>query len=240
MNLLHYNVVDISNDQISKTISLLQEQINSFHNIIILLNDVQNNMGIIEAFNFLLSNCNTSYKYFNNILTYLVEIPKYYPYKSIGSETKQIILSSLSQLYLLFKSIIGKSTNIYENSTLETMINIVSISISKVNISSLNHLPDNIESISSQQFLNTFKIILDLLTTIGSPITIHNFQEFNNQISSLLINKFSILSNTLIYLQTIFNKIHEHLNKIKNNTKIELEPNDNLLTISEKLFIFMF
>jgi hypothetical protein len=34
------------------------------------------------------------------------------------------------------------------------------------------------------------------------------------------------------------NKIHEHLNKLKNITQIEFEPNNNLLTISEKLVHF--
>jgi hypothetical protein len=130
INLFYSNVEDFSINQISETISTLQEQLNSFRNSIILLNDHQNNMGLIEAFNFLLSNCNSSYLHFNNILSYFVENPKYYTHQSIGSSTEKIIFSSLSRLYLLFKSIIGESTILSENSTLESMINIVNSSIS--------------------------------------------------------------------------------------------------------------
>jgi hypothetical protein len=118
------------------------------------------------------------------------------------------------------------------------MINIVKSFISKLTPSSINPVPYNIENISSQHSLDIFNIILNFLASIGSPITIHNFQEFNNQISSLSINEFSNINNILVYLQNIFNKIHEHLNKIKNYAKIELESNENLLTISEKLVHF--
>jgi hypothetical protein len=192
-------------------------------------------MGLIDSYNFLLSNCHSSYQYFNNILSYFIENPKYYTHESIGSSTEKVINSSFSQLYLLFKSIIAKSVTFPQNSTLETMINIVNVSISKLIPSSITHVPDDIENISSQQFLNIMNIILNLLNTIASPIPIHNFQEFKIQISSLSVNEFSKFNNIIINLQNILNKIHDHLNKLKNITNIELEPNDNLLTISEKL-----
>jgi hypothetical protein len=136
-------------------------------------------MGLVDAFHFLLSNCNSSYKHFDNILSYFVENPKYYTHESIGLSTEKIIHSSLSKLYLLFQSIIGESTTLSENSPLETRINIVNFSISNSlqNYSSYFVNQESItlstENQSNQSLLNIFDKLLSNL------IESNHLNEFN-------------------------------------------------------------
>jgi hypothetical protein len=77
INIFYSNIEDFSITNISEAISILQKQLNSFRNSIVLLNNQQHDMGLIDSYNFLLSNCINSYQHFNNILSYFVKNPKY-------------------------------------------------------------------------------------------------------------------------------------------------------------------
>jgi hypothetical protein len=147
-------------------------------------------MGLIEAFNFLLTNCNSSYQHFNSILSYFVETPKSYTHKSIGLSTDKIIYSSLSNLYSLFQSITGESTTLSQLSPLETMINIVNFSI--------NQTSETISTLQKQlnSFQNSALLLNDQQNEMGI-IDAFNFllsncsssyKHFNNTLSYFIEN----------------------------------------------------
>jgi hypothetical protein len=178
-------------------------------------------MGLIEPFNFLLSNCKSPYEHFNNILSCFVENLKSSEHQSIGSSTEKIILSSLSQLYLLFKSITREPNDLYQNSALETMINIInsSISYSLQNISTYfleqysnisstkdltNHSLLNIfdyllnyttDSNQSNKFSEKFQTISQILSFIDPTININESQS-NSEIHNIFITKFNQFIDT--------------------------------------------
>jgi hypothetical protein len=164
MNILFYLNKDFSIEKVSETISNLQEQLNSFRSSISLRNDKQNEMGIIDAFNFLLQNCINSYNSFNNILSLLFEQPKTYSFQSIESKTETSIQNLISQTSQLSISIIGESSNLSENSPLEQIINEISISTLKSinNISKHFSQKDTSTSQSQQNsLLSFFNYLLD-------------------------------------------------------------------------------
>jgi hypothetical protein len=60
-------------------------------------------MRLFEAFNFLLSNFNNSYKYFTKILTYLIENPRIILINQMGKQPKKLFfLQFLHFIYYLY------------------------------------------------------------------------------------------------------------------------------------------
>jgi hypothetical protein len=175
MNLFYHNDEQFSIHQVSETTSILEKQLNSFQNSIFLSNDEQQDIGLIDSFKFLLSNCQSSYKHFNNILSYFIENPQHYTHDSIGSSTEKIIHSSLSQLYSSIKFIIGKSTIFFENSNLETIINIIGSSISNT-IQIISH---NFSIFDQTIKMNKFHTIQEFLSLFSNKFNdfIKMFQE---------------------------------------------------------------
>jgi hypothetical protein len=130
MNILFDKNKESSIEKSSETISHLQKQLNLFRSSISLHKDQQNEMGLIDAFNFLLQKCINFYDSFNNISKLLFEQPKTYSYQSIGSKTETSIQNLISQTSQLSVSIIGESLYFSENLPLEQIINEINSSIS--------------------------------------------------------------------------------------------------------------
>jgi hypothetical protein len=82
------------------------------------------------------------------------------------------------------------------------------------------------------------QIVINFLKVYGTPIPIHDFNLFNQKISSIAHNEFTNFREIITSHQNTFSLIHEHLQKFNNKTLIRLNENENLLSISEKLVQF--
>jgi hypothetical protein len=77
--------------------------------------------------------------------------------------------------------------------------------------------------------------VIDLLKTIGSPIKITEFANFNNQISLIKINEFTFFKEIIASSQESVTKIHDYLLDFKDITKLKIKQDENLLSISVKM-----
>lgn len=125
MKIFYYEKSDFSFEKASETTSNINKLLNTFQTNIILPMNQQDEMGFIDAFNFLFHTCINFYETLMNISSLLFEQPKSYSFLSIGSKMESDVYYLNLQLYNLSTSILGLSSNLSEKSTFEQIINVI-------------------------------------------------------------------------------------------------------------------